>query len=169
MQLTHHLILIGPMGAGKSTIGRFLSEQLNLGFIDLDKVIEDRAGASIPWIFDIEGESGFRERETAALKEVLQEPPLIIATGGGCVLKPENRSLLNTAGQVIFLEACIDQQIERTGKDKNRPLLQTDNLEQKLTEMAELRNPLYCEVATIRVDTNNKPPKLVAQEILNQI
>lgn len=166
MSFDSHLVLIGPMGAGKSTIGRFLSEQLPYPYTDLDKVIEDRAGASIPWIFDIEGEEGFRERETSALKSILGSDPQIIATGGGCILKPENRELIRKQGVVVYLVTSIEQQLERTAKDKNRPLLQSENPEQVLTDLAKIRNPLYCEAAEIKVDTNSKPPKLVAQEIL---
>ena len=127
MALVQHLILIGPMGAGKSTIGRLLSEQLGLGFVDLDREIEQRSGATIPWIFDIEGESGFRERETQVLTDVLLEPPLVIATGGGCVLKPENRRQLSNGGIVVYLSTSVEQQLVRTSKDKNRPLLQNTN------------------------------------------
>jgi len=169
MFLTQHIVLIGPMGAGKSTIGRFLSEQLSSEFVDLDKLIEDRAGASIPWIFDIEGEEGFRERETSALEFVAESSPQIVATGGGCILKSENRNLLSNSGIVIYLETSIEQQLERTSKDKNRPLLQTDFPEKILEAMAIIRNPLYGGMADLEVDTNGKPPKIVAQEILQFI
>lgn len=169
MSLQKHIILIGPMGAGKSTIGRFLSEQLSCNFVDLDKVIEDRAGASIPWIFDIEGEDGFRTRETSALVETLDESPQIIATGGGCILRPENQTLLSENGIIVYLVASIDQQLERTAKDKNRPLLQSDNPRAILTNLAEIRNPIYQQLADIEVDTNSKLPKIVAQEILMQL
>lgn len=168
MLLQKHLILIGPMGAGKSTIGRFISEQLTCPFVDLDKVIENRAGASIPWIFDIEGEDGFRERETAALDEVLREKPQIIATGGGCILKSENQRMLRQ-GTTVYLVTSIDQQLERTAKDKNRPLLQAEDPAKILADLAQTRNPIYKRLADIEVVTNSKPPKLVAQEILQQL
>ncbi|EAR10992.1 shikimate kinase [Reinekea sp. MED297] len=157
------------MGAGKSTIGRLLSEQLNLPFVDLDREIEDRAGASIPWIFDIEGEAGFRERECAALVEVFQRPDLILATGGGCVLLDENRQLLSTQGHVVYLKTSVEQQLQRTAKDKNRPLLQTEDPESVLRTMAEKRNPLYEAVADSVIVTNGQSPKLVVQEIISQI
>ncbi|WP_320824945.1 shikimate kinase [Reinekea sp.] len=155
------------MGAGKSTIGRLLSEHLATAFVDLDRLIEERAGASIPWIFDIEGEEGFRERETQSLEFILNTPAQIIATGGGCILRPENRQMLATFDLIVYLETSIEQQLERTSKDKNRPLLQTDNPQALLLAMAEIRNPLYQQSARLRVDTNAKPPKLVSHEILN--
>ncbi len=167
MPLKQHLFLIGPMGAGKSTIGRSLSDDLNCNLVDLDRVIEDRAGASITWIFDIEGESGFRERESLALEHVVGDESTIIATGGGCVLLAENRNVLKRSGLVVYLAASIDQQLERTSKDKNRPLLQTENPSQVLSKMAIERNPLYESVADLVVDTNTKPPKLIIQEIMN--
>lgn len=167
MSLKQHLILIGPMGAGKSTIGRILSERLNSEFCDLDREIEDHSGASIPWIFDIEGEQGFRERESTALVAVLERHPLVIATGGGCVLREENRVLLKNSGIVIYLQTSIEQQLNRTTKDKNRPLLNTENPKQVLINMAKNRNPLYQAIADLEVDTNGKPPKLVVLEILH--
>jgi len=167
MALTQHLVLIGPMGAGKSTIGRLLSEQLATDFVDLDRLIEERAGASIAWIFDIEGEEGFRERETQSLEFVLNSPAQIIATGGGCILRAKNRQALAASDLIVYLETSIEQQLERTSKDKNRPLLQAGNPEAVLQVMAELRNPLYQQSARFTVDTNAKPPKLVIHEILN--
>jgi shikimate kinase len=155
------------MGAGKSTIGRLLSEQLAMAFVDLDRLIEERAGASIPWIFDIEGEEGFRERETQSLEFILNSPAQVIATGGGCILRPENRQYLLMSDLVVYLETSIEQQLERTSKDKNRPLLQNENPGGVLRAMAELRNPLYHQSARLTVDTNGKPPKLVTHEILH--
>ena len=166
MTLQQHIILIGPMGAGKSTIGRLLSESLEADFVDLDKEIEERSGATIPWIFDIEGEEGFRERETQTLLDVLAAAPVILATGGGCILKLENRQCIYQGGLVIYLAASVEQQIIRTAKDKNRPLLQTANPEKVLREMAKVRTPIYQETAHLSVDTNSKPPKLVVQEII---
>jgi shikimate kinase len=154
------------MGAGKSTIGRLLSEQLDVEFVDLDKEIESKAGATIPWIFDIEGEAGFREREMSALQSILEEGPLILATGGGCVLRSENRQFLGKSGVVVYLSTSVEQQLVRTAKDKNRPLLQTDDPEKLLLEMAKLRNPLYEQTADITINTNGKPPKYVVHEII---
>ncbi|MBU2865015.1 shikimate kinase AroK [Reinekea forsetii] len=167
MPLQKHLILVGPMGAGKSTIGRLLSEQLSCSFVDIDKEIEERSGATIPWIFDIEGEEGFRDRETQAIVEMCKEPPQIIATGGGCILRLQNRQCIVQSGVVIYLATSVEQQLQRTGRDKNRPLLQTQNPKKTLEAMAEIRNPLYSEVADLYIDTNLKPTKLVMQEILS--
>ncbi len=113
------------MGSGKSTIGRLLAKELRLPFKDSDKVIEERTGADIPWIFDVEGEQGFRERERAAIAELCAENGLVMATGGGAVLREDNRQALKHGGRVIYLHASIEQQIERTSRDRNRPLLQT--------------------------------------------
>ena len=169
MDLKQHVILIGPMGAGKSTIGRILSETLSVTFTDIDKVIQDKAGASIPWIFDIEGEGGFREREKQALEQIVLEEPQIIATGGGCVLSQSNCDVMRNAGDVFYLVASIDQQIERTSRDKNRPLLQTANPRKTLSDMAIVRNPIYDSLANINIDTNSKIPKLVAQDIIQYL
>ena len=169
MPLQHHIIFIGPMGAGKSTIGRLLSEELEVVFLDLDKEIEERTGATIPWIFDIEGEDGFREREMSVLQTIVEEEPLILATGGGCVLKSKNREVLSTAGDIVYLATSVEQQLIRTAKDKNRPLLQTENPQQVLIKMAEVRNPLYEQIADITIDTNGKPPKFVVHEIIQYL
>ncbi|TXR51870.1 shikimate kinase AroK [Reinekea thalattae] len=169
MKLKQHIVLIGPMGAGKSTIGRFLSEQMSCQFTDIDKVIEQQAGASIPWIFEIEGEQKFRERETTALRHVIADQPSVIATGGGCVMSAENQHILNSQAVTIYLVTSIEQQLERTAKDKNRPLLQTDDPKKVLEELANKRNPVYESLADISVTTNSKPPKVVAQEILTRL
>ena len=163
MQTT--IILVGPMGAGKSTIGRLLAGQLHLPFVDTDRVIEERTGADIPWIFDVEGEEGFRQRESAVLQDVLQGQPVVLATGGGIVLKPENRTLINRFGKAFYLMASIDQLLERTAKDKKRPLLQVDDPEAKIRELMELRDPIYREVSDYVVKTDRRSPRAVAQEI----
>lgn len=169
MPLKQHLILVGPMGAGKSTIGRLLSETLHSVFSDLDKEIEHRCGATIPWIFDIEGEDGFRDRESHVLNLLLSEAPVVLATGGGCVLRSDNRAALSSHGRVVYLKASVEQQLVRTAKDKNRPLLQTDNPEATLIKMAEVRNPLYDSVADVTIDTNLKSPKQVVSEIIDEL
>ncbi len=163
--MSQSLILVGPMGAGKSTIGKLLASILHLPFSDSDRVIEEKTGADIPWIFDMEGEEGFRLRETAVLADLLQGEPMVIATGGGIVMREENRRLLKGDGVVVYLTASINQLVERTYKDKKRPLLQVDDPEAKIRELIALRDPLYSEVADLVVQTDRRSPKVVAQEI----
>ncbi|CDF86658.1 Shikimate kinase [Pseudomonas knackmussii B13] len=164
-----NLILVGPMGAGKSTIGRLLAKELHLDFKDSDKEIEQRCGANIPWIFDVEGEVGFREREQAMLAELCASSGMVIATGGGAVLREANRAALKTGGKVIYLHASVDQQIARTARDKNRPLLQKPNPGQILRDLMAQRDPLYREVADVVVETDERPPRLVVLEILDRL
>jgi len=157
------------MGAGKSTIGRLLSKELGLPFKDSDQEIEARTGADIPWIFDMEGEEGFRRRESAMIDELTQLPKIVLATGGGVVMLPENRVFLGGRGTVIYLETSVDQQFERTFKDKNRPLLQTENPRQKLQDLLSVRDPLYREIADIVIPTHQGNPKAVIRQIKNYI
>lgn len=164
-----NLIIVGPMGAGKSTIGRLLAKELRLDFKDSDKEIEVRTGANIPWIFDVEGEQGFRDREQAVLAELCEERGLVIATGGGAVMRPENRKALRAGGQVIYLHTSVEQQLERTGRDRNRPLLRTANPEQVLRDLLALRDPLYREIADLIIETDERPPRMVVLEILARL
>lgn len=157
------------MGAGKSTIGRLLSTELGLEFFDSDKVIEERCGANIPWIFDMEGEEGFREREQQVIDELTQRSNIVLATGGGAVMRELNRNHLASRGTVVYLCTAVKQQLERTAKDKNRPLLQTDNPEEVLQKLFSIRDPLYREIADIIIETDNNSPKSVVQEIKRQI
>lgn len=159
------VFLVGPMGAGKSTIGRLLAAELNLSFRDSDRVIEERTGADIPWIFDMEGEEGFRERETAVLRELAQEQDTVIATGGGIVLREQNREIMKNVGCVCYLTASIEQLVERTARDKKRPLLQVENPKQKIIDLLAMRDPLYRDAADFVVNTDRRSPKSVAQEI----
>lgn len=160
-----NIYLVGPMGAGKSTIGRVLAAELHLSFRDSDKVIEERTGADIPWIFDMEGEEGFRERESAVLDELARSENTVIATGGGIILKEHNREVMKASGYVCYLTASIDQLVERTARDKKRPLLQVENPRQKIIDLLALRDPLYREAADFVINTDRRSPKLVAQEI----
>lgn len=169
MARTPSIYLVGPMGAGKSTIGRLLSNELALEFHDSDKVIEERCGANIPWIFDMEGEQGFREREQQVIDELTQIPNIILATGGGAVTRPINRQHLSARGTVVYLCTSVKQQLERTLKDKNRPLLQTENPEAVLKALFAERDPLYREVADIIIETDHHSPRWVVQEIKRQI
>ncbi|WP_119393625.1 shikimate kinase AroK [Salinibius halmophilus] len=160
------IALVGPMGAGKSTIGRLLSERLSRPFVDSDKEIEERAGASIPWIFDIEGEKGFREREQQTLFELLEQGDMVLATGGGIVGRDANRKMLRKYAQVVYLQTSVATQLARTAADKNRPLLQTDNPEQVLTDLLAKREPWYQDVADITVSTDVLTPEAVVEEII---
>ena len=164
-----NVFLVGPMGAGKSTIGRLLAAELNFGFRDSDRVIEERTGADIPWIFDMEGEEGFRERETAVLLELANERDAVIATGGGIVLRAQNRELMKSSGFVCYLTASIDQLVERTARDKKRPLLQVENPRQKIIDLLAMRDPLYQDAANFVVNTDRRSPKAVAQEIASLV
>ena len=165
----HNFILIGPMGAGKSTIGRLLAKELHLAFKDSDKEIERRTGASIPLIFDVEGEQGFREREHHAIADLCQLDGVVLATGGGAVLRPENRRVLQMGGRIIYLYTSVDQQLDRTSRDRNRPLLQTANPRKVLTDLMAIRDPLYREIADVVVETDERPPRLVVGEILERL
>ena len=162
-------ILVGPMGAGKSTSGRLLAKELRLTFKDSDKEIEQRTGANIPWIFDVEGEQGFREREHAALEELCAMEGLVLATGGGAVLREDNRRVLREGGRVIYLCTSVDQQIERTARDRNRPLLRTGDPRAVLSALMKVRDPLYRDVADIIVETDERPPRLVVAEIVERL
>lgn len=164
-----NLILVGPMGAGKSTIGRLLAKELHLPFKDSDKEIEVRTGADIPWIFDVEGEQGFREREQAVIADLCREDGLVLATGGGAVLRQENREALRAGGRVIYLHASVEQQLERTARDRNRPLLRTADPGRVLRELLAIRDPLYREIADVVIDTDQRPPRMVVQEILSRL
>ena len=164
-----NIFLIGPMGAGKSTIGRQLAQMLNMDFLDSDSVIEERAGADIDWIFDIEGEAGFRKREERIINELTQSQGLVLSTGGGTVLSKDNRNALSARGIVVYLETTVDKQFERTQRDKKRPLLQTENPYQVLQELAKIRNPLYEEIADITLQTDDQTAKVVATQIIDMM
>ena len=160
------LALIGPMGAGKSSIGRALAGLLERPFIDLDRAIEAAAGAEIPLIFEIEGEERFREREKAVIAELARRDDIVLATGGGAVLDPANRAALRAHGTVIYLRASIDDLLARTALDKNRPLLQTANPREKLESLFAVRDPLYREVADIVIDTSRQHVSTLVNRLL---
>lgn len=159
------VFLVGPMGAGKTTIGRLLAELMQKRFIDTDQVIVERAGADIPWIFDLEGEAGFRQRESQVIAELTQEPNIVLATGGGAVLWSENRAALRTGGQVVYLRTQVSTQVRRTQRDRNRPLLQTGQPTATMKRLMIEREPFYLEVADVVVDTDQMNPKLLAREL----
>lgn len=164
-----NLFLVGPMGAGKSTIGRQLARALRVQFYDSDHVIEQRTGANIPLIFELEGEAGFRAREKAVIDELTQLQGIVLATGGGAVLDPENRARLAARGRVIYLCTSVDQQLARTARDRNRPLLRTENPRARLEELLRVREPLYREIADLTVNTNGRRVSSVVREILQRL
>jgi shikimate kinase len=155
------------MGAGKSTIGKSLAGRLRYSFLDTDAVIEQRTGADIPWIFDVEGEEGFRNRESAVLSELVTGRQQVIATGGGIVLRPQNRAVLAAGGAVVYLTASLEQLLQRTAKDRKRPLLQVPNPRERLGQIIAERDPLYREVAHHIVTTDGRGPRSVVQEIVD--
>ena len=144
-----NVYLIGPMGSGKTTVGQRLARKLNLQFLDNDHELEKQTGASVNLIFDLEGEEGFRKRETAMLQKLTERENILLATGGGTVTRPENCELLKRSGLVIYLRTTVAQQLRRLSRDKSRPLLQSVGREEKLNRLAEERNPLYEQLADI--------------------
>ncbi len=161
--------LVGPMGAGKSTIGRQLARQLGLQFLDSDREIEERTGVDIPLIFELEGETGFRAREKAVIDELTARPGIVLATGGGAILDPENRRHLGTRGCVVYLHTSVDHQLKRTERDRNRPLLQTEDPRARLEELMRIREPLYRETADIVIDTDGCRIRDVVKDIVSHI
>ena len=149
------IILIGMMGAGKTTIGKSLANHLDKTFIDSDHEIQKRTGVKIPIIFEIEGEAGFRKRETDMLRELLKIDNIVLATGGGIIINEENRKLIKEKGTIIYLRATVNDLLNRTRHDKNRPLLQTTDPQAKLTDLYDQRDPIYCEAAHIVVESGN--------------
>ena len=163
------LILIGPMASGKSTVGKKLSKRLKLDFIDIDEEIEKSAGVSISWIFDVEGEKKFREREFKELEKTLHLNDCVIATGGGIILTEENRNILKK-GTVIYLKTSIQTQLERTINDKKRPLLlASDNKEQTLIELKKIRDPLFKQCADITIKEDKNGHNAVVDEIIKKV
>jgi len=159
------IFIIGPTAAGKTTIGKKLAEGLNMNFIDTDKEIEKATGVDITWLFDIEGEEGFRKREEDILLKVSKLNSCVISTGAGSILKESNRDLISSSGKVIYLEASIESQLKRTSFDKARPLLSKGNKEKILKKMDRDRRHLYEELADITI----KPDKKSRNEIVNEI
>ncbi len=166
---TPSLFLVGPMGAGKSTVGRLLAERLGFEFYDSDHEIEARTGATIPMIFDIEGEQGFRKREAQVIDELTQLPRIVLATGGGAVLRPENRKHLRSRGFVIYLQSDVDNLFNRVRHDTRRPLLQNEDPKGTLAAILREREPLYLEVADLVVRTEEVPVNQVVRKILNEL
>ncbi len=169
MRPPQNIFLIGPMGAGKTTMGRQIAKRLNMQFVDSDHEIEAHTGVDIPLIFEKEGEAGFRKRETAVIDELTQHKRLVLATGGGAVLSEQNRAFLKNRGIVIYLHSDVKNLLDRVGHDKNRPLLQTENPAQTLRDIMTLREPLYRETADIIINTGQQPIRSVVNIMLDKI
>jgi len=166
----NNIILVGPMGSGKTTIGRRLSERLSLDFFDSDHEIVNTTGVSIDHIFDVEGEKGFRARESDVLKKLCNMANIVLATGGGAVILEENRELMKKASSIIYLSSSVDQILRRTAKSKTRPLLEKSNNRRKtITDIVEARDPLYKEVSSLIIDTNGKKLNEVIDEIIEAL
>ncbi|AMP02933.1 3-dehydroquinate synthase [Collimonas pratensis] len=169
VRYTGNIFLVGLMGAGKTTVGRALARKLNKLFIDSDHEIEARTGVSIPLIFEIEGEESFRQRETEVIRDLSARSGIVLATGGGAIMRAENREYLKTRGTVIYLRASIHNILQRTSRDKNRPLLQTADPRRRLEELSRQREPYYREVADIVIDTGRPNVQFLVHSILSQL
>lgn len=169
MKHPRNIFLIGPMGAGKSAVGRYLARTLHLSFVDSDDEIESRTGVDIPFIFEKEGEEGFRKRETAVIDDLSKMDGVVLATGGGAIVNPDSRSRLAGRGFVVYLYTTVDQQVARTRKGRERPLLESSDPRITLQELLDTRDPMYREIADIVVETDGRKVKSVANEIIDQI
>jgi shikimate kinase len=164
-----NLFLVGPMGAGKSAVGRQLARMLHLDFVDSDEEVESRTGVDIPFIFEKEGEAGFRKREATVIDDLSQQEGIVLATGGGAIMDPQNRNHLGARGFVVYLRTSVDQQLSRTRKGRERPLLQNDDPRAVLEELMATREPLYREIADLTVDTDSRKVRDVVNEILDRL
>ncbi|MDP2323817.1 MAG: shikimate kinase AroK [Gammaproteobacteria bacterium] len=162
---TDRIFLIGPMGSGKSAVGRRLAKELGCEFIDSDDVIENRSGVDIPFIFEREGEEGFRQRESRIIDELTQLPGIVLATGGGSAQDPANRAALHSRGFVVYLHASIDQQLKRTRRGRERPMLKGGDPREILTRLMAVRDPQYREIAHAVIATDGRKVPSVVREI----
>jgi shikimate kinase len=169
MNIPINIFLIGPMGAGKTTIGRQLALALGFDFEDSDHEIQKRTGVDIPTIFEFEGEAGFRQREAQVIDDLTQRQNLVLATGGGVIITAENRKYLASRGTVIYLYCSPEQQFERTFRDKNRPLLQTEHPKQRLIELMEQRDPLYRQIADLVISTERRTAAAVVKDVRRKL
>jgi len=166
---TNNILLIGPMGSGKTSVAKLLAKNLDKKFLDTDEEVIQKTGVDIAYIFDMEGEEGFRKRECLALKECLNDNNTVLSTGGGVVLSKENRDLLKDRGTVVYLQTSIRSQVERTASNNNRPLIQNKDPEETLEELMLTRGPLYEEIADITIITDNKSLQEMSKEIQRAI
>jgi len=166
---TTNIFLVGLMGSGKTTIGRALAKRLKKRFVEVHHEIESRTGASIPLIFEIEGEASFRQREADVIRDLTAQEGIVLATGGGAVLTENSRRLLKERGVVVYLRASVSSILQRTSHDRNRPLLQTADPKARIEELSQQRGPLYQEVAHITVETGRPNVQTVVQHILAQL
>ncbi len=163
----NNIFLVGPMGAGKTSVGRYLAKKLNKDFYDSDEEIENRMGVSLSWIFDLEGMAGFRQREMKVIDELSQLHNIVLSTGGGCVETPEVREFLRQRGTVIYMEVSLETQLNRLKRDKKRPLLQGDNPQEVLIRLWEEREPFYENIADFTVITDKRSVHDVCEDILS--
>ena len=169
MRHPQNLFLIGPMGAGKSAVGRQLARMLHLSFVDSDDEIESRTGVDIPFIFEKEGEAGFRKREAKVIDDLSALDGVVLATGGGAVVDPQSRSRLGARGLVVYLHTTVDQQLARTQRGRHRPMLENGDRQKILEELMAMRDPMYREIADLIVETDGRKVKAVANEILERL
>lgn len=169
INMPRNVFLIGPMGVGKTTVGKLLAKQLGKTFMDADAELEERTGVTITTIFDIEGEAGFRRREAGMLQELSERDNIVLATGGGAILDEENRRVLRKNGTVVYLEADMELLLERTRNSRNRPLLETKDREATLERLMEEREPLYRAEADVIVRTGRRAASSVAKEIIGKL
>jgi shikimate kinase len=167
MKAPKNLFLVGPMGAGKSAVGRQLARLLHMQFLDSDDEIESRTGVDIPFIFEKEGEEGFRLREARVIDDLSRKDGVVLATGGGAVVDPDSRSRLGARGFVVYLQTSIEQQLSRTQRGRERPMLENGDREDILRQLMELRDPMYLEIADLVVETDGRRVQAVAREILD--
>ena len=163
------IFIVGPVASGKSVIGKKLAKTLAVNFVDTDKEIEKNSGVDISWIFEVEGEEGFRKREEKLLREVSKKENSVISTGGGTIIGKQNRELMTSKGKVVYLEASIQVQLERTLEDKSRPLLNKGNKEETLISLKERREHLYNEIADITIKQEGKSHNKIVQEIIDKL
>lgn len=169
MQQSETIFLVGPMGAGKSAVGKQLARLLHYEFADSDSFVEERTGVDVAYIFEREGEEGFRKRESAAIDELSQRRRIVVATGGGAVLSPDNRSRMASRGTVIYLETSVREQLRRTKRSTHRPLLYTDDPKAALQSLLDVRDPLYREIADIVFSTDGQKVATVARALLDRL